>query len=281
MNLKKIISGLTAGVIAASIGISAFAAEFEVTWSNDTTLETAAGKSATSTGTFKNPISEQNNVATATFAFDLLLKGPKDDPSYLALKSGGENVVSIKRDGWSSKSYTVAEQDVIIYNSSDIENPVAAHHFVIKLDFVNDKYEVTGTKTENNKKTVDGSFTVDSIDELILYAGHSSASNVAAIKNLKITTTDITEAGKYTEYTIVDGEKTDAKGFVTENFTSKGVTVNELSWYLRNGTHPWTYLTTLKDTEITTTGDIQYGLIVYDLPDDVTAENISAGYTYE
>lgn len=275
MNLKKIISAVSAGVLAASIGVSAFAAAPTATWLNGTNLITEGGKSATSTGTLSEAI-----ITNATIEFDLLLKGFSGDASYLTLKSGEKDVISIKRIGWSSKSYTVDEKEVIKYSSSDQEKDVAAHHFVITLDFAKNIYAVQGTKTEGNVGTVTGTFTADSIDSLKLYAANSSyGGNEAAITNLSITTQDITNAVDYSNTNDTELNYPDAKGFTADFTVEDGKVIDSLTWYLKNNEGAWKKLTTGELPKITS-GNIKVGLIVYDLPDGVTAEDISAGYTY-
>lgn len=282
MSLKRIISGLTAGVIAASIGVSAVAAAPTVKWSNGISLETTKNNSATSTGTLSETITSAE-TANATIVVDLLLKGASDDngASYLALKSDETKVLSIERSGWSSKSYTVDGNDVIFFDdSSNKDTHSYAHHFVITLDFVNDMYTVEGTKKDNNKvETVTGKFTADSVDSLVIYAGKSGgAGNVAKIEKLSITTQDIKSANAYDYKNDSELAHPDAKGFTSTFTVKEGSSVNSLTWYLKKGTGDWKELTSR--TLPVTTGTIKVGLIVYDLPEGVKAEDISAGYTY-
>lgn len=92
---------------------------------------------------------------------------------------------------------------------------------------------------------------------------------------------EILSAEKYTGYTNdADLANPDALGFTATIDSLSDKAVSSLTWYLKNGNSEYKELTSGKIPTVSGNGSAMISLIVYDLPEDVTAGDISAGYTY-
>lgn len=280
MNFKKIISGLAAGTVAAALSVSAFAASPTVTWSNGTNVVPGGNSTITSTGTLSEAITTNANIE-----FDLLLKGASGNSAYLAFMSGKDKAFSIERAGWSSVSYTVGDNEVISYSDSDKESELAAHHFVVTLDFDKDEYSVIGTKSEGNTNTVTGELTSTSIDSLALYAKcpNKYTGNEATITNLTITTADApTPAAVNAEKVspeLTEGETTrDAVGFKATIPAQS--TAGKVVWNVKKDASSDAVTVDGGATEVMGT-EIIVGLLITDVPADADVDGMAATVTVE
>lgn len=131
----------------------------------------------------------------------------------------------------------------------------------------------------NSKNISQRHYTFEGGKTYILYPYTYDSVATLSFKDFAYTYT-IYEATEYDGYTNDEKlDNPDAKGFTATFAVEDGSSVNSLTWYLKKGTGDWKELGTGTLPEIKS-GDIKVGLIVYDLPDGVTAEDISAGYTY-
>ncbi|MGM9937860.1 MAG: hypothetical protein ACI38A_10990 [Candidatus Ornithomonoglobus sp.] len=147
-------------------------------------------------------------------------------------------------------------------------------------------------ETEGINKTYTGTVSENAVIKSFTISNGSGedGSRAYTIDNLTTTVTspeaptptpEIKEAQKYTGYT--NDEKLankDAVGFVaTISGLAENESVNSLTWYLKKADTEYKELTSGAIPTVTG-GTAMIGLIVYDLPDGVTAEDISAGYSY-
>lgn len=73
--------------------------------------------------------------------------------------------------------------------------------------------------------------------------------------------------------------ESDAVGFTATIGNLSGKSVNTLTWYIKKTDYK--ELTSGTIPTISGEGTVNIGFIVYDLPEGVTADNISAGYTFK
>lgn len=90
----------------------------------------------------------------------------------------------------------------------------------------------------------------------------------------------IKPAEKYTYINDDNLSDKDAVGFIATIGGLSGKVVNSLTWYIKKADTEYKELTSGTIPTVTGEGEAKIGLIVYDLPTGVAAEDISAGYTY-
>lgn len=110
--------------------------------------------------------------------------------------------------------------------------------------------------------------------------GAMTLQNFSAVLTTADTEPEIIPAEKYNYTNDPTLAEADATGFVA---TINGLTdqsVNSLTWYLKKTGTEYKELANGSIPTVSGAGTVKIGLIVYDLPEGVTGDDISAGYTY-
>lgn len=266
MNFKKLVSAAAAAAITLSAAVTSFAADVSLTWSSGSSITPPSGTvDATSTATLTDSIS----TGVVEMEFDLLLRGGSGNASYIKAYSGGDEIMSIRRDNWSGGYYATSpmSDDTTLTTSSPQDEAI---HFEVTMDFDNNTYTISGTDaTTYNGKIAENA----ALTSLELKAGRGTAYdgviNTAQVTNLKVThttpaTVTFNEAKTFGESTEYEGTATAVKFTVTPgDGTVTGIDV--------------TYEGTTKSIEtptLTGNGAAVCGIVVGRVI-DVTSENFS------